>query len=319
MSYTRIYKFDNIKVWCMVLVVIAHTLINSYGCVMQEMIRFFCLCYTMPMFTFISGWFSKEYGPLKKNIHGLLLPCIMMTLVNDGIQLLVNPNYHFDLKTPGFAMWYLWALFVYRLSLPFLLKIPYVVIWSFLLSWIAGFIPQIDSTFSLSRIICFLPYFLLGYTMRKHKDFSQIVCNENVKDCKWGGVTLTLIFAFWIAVIYLHPGLTIATGFNYGYGLSLKGLILRIALQATILVAGYWVIRIFPSKKVWFTKYGARTINVYLWHSIIVLPFAYKVFSPMADATLWQCVLMIIIPTGICLLLFSERIDKFTKEVLKRL
>ena len=56
----RIEKFVFLKVWCMLLVVIVHTLINSYGDVGQELIRFFCLCYTMPMFAFISGWFSKE-------------------------------------------------------------------------------------------------------------------------------------------------------------------------------------------------------------------------------------------------------------------
>ena len=44
----HIYRFDNIKVFLMILVIIAHTLINSYGDKGMEYIRFFCLCYTLP-------------------------------------------------------------------------------------------------------------------------------------------------------------------------------------------------------------------------------------------------------------------------------
>lgn len=159
----RVYKFDNVKVWCMTLVVIAHTLINSYGDTGMEMIRFFSLCYTMPMFAFISGYFSKPQTSLCKNITTLLIPCIIFTLINNIVQLIVNPYYHFTLLMPGFAMWYLWTLFVYRTLLPYILRIPHVLILSFVLTWVVGFIPQINQVFGLSRIICFLPYFLLGY------------------------------------------------------------------------------------------------------------------------------------------------------------
>ena len=155
------------------LVVIVHTLNNSYGDTGQEMIRFFCLCYTMPMFTFISGYLSKPHSSFRKNVTSLLIPCIIFTLVNDIIQIIVNPNYHFSLLTPGFAMWYIWALFVYRISLPYLLKIPHILIISFIVSWIAGFVPQINSTFSLSRIICFLPYFILGYKVANDNTFKK--------------------------------------------------------------------------------------------------------------------------------------------------
>ena len=64
-----IYKFDNIKVFLMILVIIAHTLINSYGDKGMEYIRFICLCYTMPLFTFISGLFIEKGAIVKKELH----------------------------------------------------------------------------------------------------------------------------------------------------------------------------------------------------------------------------------------------------------
>lgn len=94
----RIEKFDFLKVYCMLLVVIVHTLINSYGDVGQELIRFFCLCYTMRMFAFISGWFSKGELNFRKNIKQLLVPCIVMTILNDGIMYALNPQYHLNFK-----------------------------------------------------------------------------------------------------------------------------------------------------------------------------------------------------------------------------
>lgn len=96
-----IYKFDNIKVFLMILVIIAHTLINSYGDKGMEYIRFICLCYTMPLFTFISGYLSKKEQSLKKNCIRLLLPCIIFTIINDLVQEWVNPNYIFSWKTTG--------------------------------------------------------------------------------------------------------------------------------------------------------------------------------------------------------------------------
>lgn len=55
----HIDRFDNAKVIMMLLVIVAHTLINSYGHPGMESIRFVCLCFTMPLFTFISGYLSK--------------------------------------------------------------------------------------------------------------------------------------------------------------------------------------------------------------------------------------------------------------------
>ena len=251
----------------MLLVVIVHTLTNSYGHVGQEMIRFFCLCYTMPMFTFISGYFSKPTTSFKKNVTSLLLPCLLFTLINDGIQLLVCPNYRISWTTPGFSMWYLWVLFIYRISLRYLLKIPYVIPLSFVLTWIVGLFPQINVHFSLSRVFCFLPYFLLGYKIANNSRW--LSCKALNNKMLYGGVLL-LAFVVWELFIYYFPGYTTATDFNSGYGLYVMALLLRISLQVTILITGYCVIQVFPNKELWFTKYGKRTMNVYLLHCVTI-------------------------------------------------
>lgn len=60
MMEKRIYNLDNVKVILMLLVIIGHTLLNSYGDDSIEYIRFICRCFTMPLFTFISGYLTEK-------------------------------------------------------------------------------------------------------------------------------------------------------------------------------------------------------------------------------------------------------------------
>lgn len=120
--------------------------------------------------------------------------------------------------------------------------------------------------------------------------------------------------SWWLFIIFF-PGHTIATGFNSGFGLSLKGLLLRIALQITILLTGYIVLRMAPDRRTSISIYGERTMNVYLLHSLVVLPFAYVVFPPFGEATVLQKMLMIVIPTSICLLFFTKPVDRLMKII----
>jgi fucose 4-O-acetylase-like acetyltransferase len=131
-----------------------------------------------------------------------------------------------------------------------------------------------------------------------------------------GGVIL-IIFLAWEAFIYNFPGYTYATGFNSGYNHQLFQLLLRIALQITIVTTGWAVIMICPNRKFWFSKYGSRTLNAYLLHGLIVLPFAYQVFPPFCQANIYQKHLMIIIPTTLSLTLFSKTIDTTIKKIFR--
>lgn len=314
----RIYKFDTLKVICMMMVVLAHTLTNSYGCKEHEMIRFLLLCFTMPLFMFIRGYLSKPESSFPKSFRYLLVPFIVFTFVYDGIQYLVNPSYVFSWKTPGFAMWYLWTLFIYRVSLRYLIKIPYVLVLSFVLSWVVGFFPQIGGDFGLCRLFCFLPFYLLGYKIANERIFETI--RLRLLNSGGGGgkiLLLVLIFGIWEIFIYFCPGHTYATGFYNGYGLSLMGCLMRIALQATIIMTGALVLLVCPNKEYSITKYGKRTMCVYLLHPLIILPFAYVVSPKLQDANILQAIAMMCIPTFLCIGLFNKYIDNIVMKICK--
>lgn len=58
-------------------------------------------------------------------------------------------------------------------------------------------------------------------------------------------------------------------------------------------------------------------MSVYLLHGIIVLPFAYLVFSPFADASILQRFLMIALPVVCCIPLFTTKLNKILNLFIK--
>ena len=91
-----------------------------------------------------------------------------------------------------------------------------------MLSWFVGFIPFVGANYSLSRLCCFLPYFLLGYTIANEDVFSRYKNEIFQKLNLVGYLVLIFIFIGWFIIITFRPGLTFATAFNDGYVSSQK-------------------------------------------------------------------------------------------------
>lgn len=167
MMFERIYKFDNIKIWLMLLVIVAHTLTNSYGSSINvEYIRFFCLCYTMPLFTFMSGYVTKSEVNLKKLATRLMAPVIVFSLIDFCLSIVfarIGKGVWLPGRFSGFALWYIFVLFFYKASLKYAIQIPCLLSLSIVFSWISGAMPYVGLEFQLERLFCFYPYFLMGY------------------------------------------------------------------------------------------------------------------------------------------------------------
>lgn len=69
-------------------------------------------------------------------------------------------------------MWFLLVLFIYRMIFPFLIKIKYILAISIIAALVVGFIPFIGKEFGLSRMFCFLPFYLLGYYVKNEKNLN---------------------------------------------------------------------------------------------------------------------------------------------------
>ena len=275
----------------------------------------FIMTFTMPLFTIISGFLYKK-RTFSKNVKQLLYPCILFSIIN----FLVGYKYYLTfmggvkLLNFGYAMWYLWALFIYYVITPYFLKrvnLKILIITSFIFAMIIGLIPFIGIKLQLSRVICFYPFFLTGILLREK--FSVFCYSDNY--CRVGWTILILSVIIYIILQYYKPGIVFHTGFMSWYGLSLYGGLSRIFTYTICIVMSISMIAIIPNRELWFSKYGTRTMNVYLLHMCIVFPICWYICEPFRNDLLAYIVSLFIAPI-LCCLLFTKPVDSFIKKIL---
>lgn len=312
----RIYLFDNVKVWLMLMVVLGHTVIKSFGSsdIGVSYIWFFRGIYTMPLFFFISGFFTKLGVKISKLCKSILFPFLVFDIFYLFYEPLFNMNYTFRWYVPAFSMWFLWVLFFYRLLFPLIIKIKYIFPLSVLAALLVGFIPY-SSDFALSRLFCFLPFYLLGYYVKNEKHL-QFIKNSILQPFKTKDyIFFAVILIFWAIILYYKPTLAYNTTYNMSYGGNISLLVVRLLLYISACIIGFYVLKIFPNRVTFYTKYGERTMGVYLFHGVIILPFAYNVFQAFEFESPIGKFLMIIVPIAISLLLFSKPVDSLIKRI----
>lgn len=165
MEKIREYKYDNIKCLLIFCVVFAHLLEMLSGNISNK-IYIFIYTFHMPLFVYISGYFSK--GNMKSIVKFTYIYLIWQTIFYLFDVILLQMKTNFNLFVPNWTLWYVFAMIFWNLIIKFLNKILdknylYILIISIAISLFAGFCNEIGYMFSLSRIITFFPYFLLGY------------------------------------------------------------------------------------------------------------------------------------------------------------
>jgi len=104
--------------------------------------------------------FSKRIPSIKRLIQGLVIPYFVYELVYYFLYTLVldkHTGLYFD--RPKFSLWYLMALFVWRLLAPVIRKVPYHMPLLFAGGLLIGFV-GLGNYLSIPRILFFFPVFL---------------------------------------------------------------------------------------------------------------------------------------------------------------
>lgn len=158
---------DFLKYFLIWMVVLGH-FINLYQRSAGPIGGLYNCIYTfhMPLFVFISGYFSKRMNTYRrKNLDTLLYPFIIFQILNIVYTLIVpieplKNNFFY----PYHQNWYLIALFWWRLFSPYkqFFKDYVVISFSVLISLGVGFFPEWSGFLGLYKTAYFLPFFVLG-------------------------------------------------------------------------------------------------------------------------------------------------------------
>ncbi len=317
----REYQFDSMKALLIFLVVLAHILhdfgTNPVGDAMYKII----FSFHMPAFIFVSGYFAR-YNP--KALFAKLFPLYLLfqflhylldfigNSVIDG-QLMTVPLQFF---TPRFTLWYLLAILAYQLLIPVIEvestgKKVKILIAAIGFGLLMGLTPDNDNFMAMSRIITFLPFFILGYYERQLRIFSRM----KQKSGKYGKAAAGLlagILIVWISIFHeqINDQWFLGTK-SYGEGGGTWYIRLIIYIVAFLWIGILMIL--IPGREISFVdKIGRNTLSVYLIHGLIVHSFEYISMNRILE----DHILVIILFSAVLTFLLSRDIfDKWVRSV----
>lgn len=259
--------FDNAKLILIFLVVLGHILeIFAYDHIIYNSLYAIIYSFHMPLFVFISGYFSKNLKKSRDNAFSFLIPYIIFNTI---YSILNNKTFMVSIFHPIYIYWYLLSLCIWKFIAKDFIKIRFYIIISVLLGLYCGIFDDINRFLSVSRTIVFFPYFLLGYWCN-----SKLI--ENIKKIP-KSISLFILIITSILITYIfnnniipQPILSGADSYT-SLGLNIStGIIYRFIHYIISTIMCIIILSLIPKNNIRFNYYGYRTMTIYLGHGYIM-------------------------------------------------
>ena len=174
---------------------------------------------------------------------------------------------------------------------------------------IANYVSQ---TLQLNRIVGYYPFFVLGILLRK-----DMVKLENIVSCKTFPFALLAVLLVYAFICWRVPGLAYKSGFYLAFSSGLSATIQTAGSYVVISLICVLLLLSVPKEQKWYSKYGARTMNVYVLHMIVVFPICYGIFAHLTSGIPFR-LLNSLLAVGICLMFFSDSVNKIMQALLSK-
>ncbi|MGM9567330.1 MAG: acyltransferase family protein [Clostridia bacterium] len=274
----RDYLYDNIKGILIILVVLCHFL--GYAMIKSDtVVRSFIIFiyyFHMPLFIFISGYFSKNPDRARDTaFRNLFMVYIVAQVFWIIFKYLTNGSTHYieHFLDPGYAIWYIVSLFFWRLFLKDLLKIRYILVLSFIAAPLIMFLSNAEMTLAINKTIGFLFFFLLGYYTRqehiaKIRRFPQWAAFLLLLAI-WGGTWLLMTKG--ILPYGGTKAVLMRTANMSDYANPLYGMAAYYLSVIPAMLCGVLLIAASPGKKTFLADIGGDTLPLYLSHTYFLI------------------------------------------------
>lgn len=255
--------YCNLKIFLLFLVIYGHLIEPKIwqSDVLMTQYRWIYL-FHMPLFCFISGLFINR----EKDCSIQLKRMLPLYILSQAIAILFGNG----TVKPLTPWWHLWYILTYCIWLGFIwiwfrfCKGKFkalILICSVLVGCLIGYISSIGREFSLSRTFVFFPYFWLGVISKP---------SFNWKKLRLAGI-IAFVFVF---ILMYYVGDKIPIEFLYQatpYESINIGALYRLICYLLGGLLGLFILTVFPTKRLPFSKIGANTMPAYLLHAPIVL------------------------------------------------
>lgn len=307
----RSYQMDNIRFLLIFSVVFGHMLELFMGKEGPDKVLYLVIySFHMPLFSFVSGAFAK-FDPARIRSRMIYPYLIFQTLYILFANHILGSETQLQYTTPYWLLWYLFAMVAWNLALPLVdtrtaSKKLLLLGMAFAAAVLIGFDNKAGYYLSLSRIVEFFPFFLMGYYSRDLKENAR----QKIGDVRQHRLQILLV-AGCILLILLAVGVIsgneddIRSVWLYGassYEKSGNGWGLRTLCLA---VAGGWLgffMTVIPVRRIPVVSHiGANTMAIYLLHGFVIRFLKMKKVFSLTDHPMWAAFLL----TVLLLALFS--------------
>lgn len=269
---------DNAKLTLVVLVVVGHSWTLLPHTRSTDWAYDFLYAWHIPAFVLVTGYLSRGFTWAAPRLVGLVrtvaVPYLVFEAALAGFRYLVG-GVHLDrlFLDPHWPMWFLAALFFWRLVTPVFtaLSRPVALGTAVLVSLAGGFVG--GTTFDSARILGLLPFFVLGLHL-KARDWDRL---RPARTAWFGLLGLAAVVAAtrftddWISTewfYYRSPYDALETH-------DLPAMAIRLALLGIGLLGAVSFLCLVPRVRRWYSALGAATLVVYLFHGFVVLTARY--------------------------------------------
>jgi len=282
---TRNYYLDNLKFVLITFVAISHFALQlTYVDDIKYLVHFIYL-FHMPCFIFINGFLAKRMnGGGRLRADKIMVIFLMYLVFKFGdvlLDILFGRKGDLDLFEDSNAPWYLLALCIWYLSVPFLerVKPAFLIAGSLCAGVMAGYISHVDDVLALSRVFVFFPFFIIGFCLPGKT-------LEDFLDKKLRIPAILIMVAVGLSIALFWEELSPMKNIVYGaspYSESLKGLaeyglFIRALWYLLSLLVSMSLMLLVPRCKLFFSVLGERTMQVYMTHIWIRNALAYAGF-----------------------------------------
>ncbi|MEP9383916.1 acyltransferase family protein [Nocardioides cheoyonin] len=274
--------FDNAKMALVTLVVVGHSLVmlkdaTTFGSHLYD----FLYAWHMPAFVLVTGYLSRTFSYSRARLWSLVrsvaVPYIVMEAALAIFRELVGGEHlHTLWIEPHWPMWFLPALFFWRLMTPLLRRIgPAVIVIAIGLSIVGGYV-DID-VLQLRRVLGFLPFFAIGLCLTP-----QLL--DRLRTLPVRVAAVASFVGLWILTGYTEQ-FAQPQWFFYSYAYenltdtALPALVVRSVVLVMGIVGAFSALALIPRSRGWFTRMGAASLVVYLCHGFVVKAVEYSPYD----------------------------------------
>ncbi len=275
---------DNAKMSLVTLVVVGHFWAILPGTTLDDHLYDFLYLWHMPAFVFVTGHLSRSFAWTRRRLLGLVTTVAVPYVVFESLYALFrirvgDERFEELYLDPHWPLWFLAALFVWRLATPVLKRHWVWVPLAFAISVVGG--AYAGEQLDLARVVGFLPFFVLGLhatpeRLERLRSAGARVAGAGVLLVVLAGAGLVdaLAGTEWVYYRSRYDLLGVADA---------EGMLVRLCFLLVGVLAAAAYLTLVPRRGGWFAEAGRWTIVVYLFHGFAVKGLGYSGFGDWSD------------------------------------